>query len=534
MSKKQNPYFRDLVPEWLKYVAIILTLVPTMLIFSAANVGVPQEMGEYGFSSNDVNFGMMAFYGIVVAYGPMGNHFFNRLPLRTYLWLTVTFEMLSLYGAYKANNLPTLALMRVFNSIFNTGIVSIALNLLYSKLKSENAKEIGFGFFYGLVMSAGVLCSLIGAFAYDEHSVRRIYIYTIFALVPGVVLLSAITRNVHLMPFSLVRFKKLGWADFLFIAITLLSFAFMMLYGKELDYFSHPRMRVALVLFIVFFTLEIIRLRNAKHPYLDLSILKYADYRFGILLLIILYFIRGAFNLSLQFFSTILGGPFKENGYILFLNILGIIIGSIISTWRILQKKSIRITWLIGFSIMLFFYGYMSFHFDLSASIWDYVWLIIIQGAGQGFLMSPIIQYYISAVPKKNGGDAGLFGVLIRFTCFTSSLGLISYTSIKAEYKHQEIVTSELNDLNPNYREYLSQMQTKLISQGASPSQAHVLVNSHLGTQLQKELFIEYAQNYYQGICILILIAMLLIIIRSNINNTIINLRNNKPFGAGF
>lgn len=102
-----------------------------MLIFSAANVGVPQEMGEYGFSSNDVNFGMMAFYGIVVAYGPMGNHFFNRLPLRTYLWLTVTFEMLSLYGAYKANNLPTLALMRVFNSIFNTGIVSIALNLLY-------------------------------------------------------------------------------------------------------------------------------------------------------------------------------------------------------------------------------------------------------------------------------------------------------------------------------------------------------------------------------------------------------------------
>lgn len=53
-------------------------------------------------------------------------------------------------------------------------------------------------------------------------------------------------------------------------------------------------------------------------------------------------------------------------------------------------------------------------------------------------------------------------------------------------------------------------------------------------SKLNKEAYVEFAMSYYEWVCVLMIFAMLLVILMPVLNRTVINLRNKRPFGAGF
>ena len=531
---QEHHFFRNGVPEWLKYVAVITTLFPTIMVFSAATVGIPQSMGYYGISANDVQFGMLIFYAVVVAYTPLGSHFFSRLPPLTYLWISVILQTLALYGAYRARSLEFLLVMRFLNAIFNTGINSICLDILFGKLKTPNARKIGYGFFYGMILSAVVLCGLLGAYSFENQDISSFYRLVMFSFLPGPIMLTFILRNKPLVPFKLMRFSKMGWVDFVNLSVVMISIGYVLVYGQELGWLDHPQICWAAIIFVVFSIIELIRLLNLKNPYINLAVFKSANFRFEILLLIILYFIRGGFNLTLTYYFDILESPVLETNQLLLFNVLGIVIGSAASTYMLIKNVNIRLIWIAGFLIMLSYYGVMSFRFSINASVTDFIFLLIAQGIGQGLLMNPIIEFYISAVPARLAPSSGTFGVMMRYLFFATSLSLINFSQTYSIASHQQQLTQNFNPADNHYQDYIKQMKSRFQMEGLTAEKKDMMVNASLKKILHKELFVEYAQNYYQWICLLIIVTIVLVILMPTINKTVLNLKNKRPFGAGF
>lgn len=252
------------------------------------------------------------------------------------------------------------------------------------------------------------------------------------------------------------------------------------------------------------------------------------------MLLIILYFIRGGFNLTLTYYFEILESPVLETNELLLFNVLGIFIGCVASTYMLIKKINIRLIWIGGFINMFLYYGLMSFRFSLNASVEDFIILLVIQGIGQGLLMNPIIEFYISAVPARLSASSATFGVMMRYVFFATSLSFISYTQIHSIAEHQQQLAQNFNSVNVHYQNYLNQMKIHFENQGILAGKSEILANANLRKVVHKELFIEYAQNYYQWICLLIIVTIILVILMPTINKTVVNIKNKRPFGAGF
>ncbi len=532
--KKQIHVFKPYVPEWLKYVAILATVAPFMLVFAAATIGVPQAMGYYGISASDAGFGTLIFYAVMVAYTPLGNHFFARLPTKAYLWICVVCQLASLYGCYSAKSFGLLLVMRALSGIFISGIVNISLDLLFWKLKSQHSREIGYASFYAMVLCAGVAGSLLGSYSFDEQDLNHFYRLIMFSFLPGAIILTLILNDGRLVPFKLIRVSRMGWADCFLLGVTLILIGYVLAYGQEYNWFDDKRILRAFITFIVSGICTLLRFWYKKHPYLDLKIFRSRNFRFGILLLIILYLIRGAFNITLSYFSQVLDAPFIETNEILTVNILGILAGSAVSTMMLIKKTPIQIIWLSGFVLMLVFYGTMCFRFNPDSSVYDYIPLLIVQGMGQGMLMNPIIVFYVSSVPKSAGSSAAGFGIMTRYLSFSTSIALISYFQLWFSRLHQERINNDLNPANSRYTEYLQHTAASLKLHGVLSDKASGAASAIMHSRLNKEAYMEFAMSYYEWICVLIIFAMLLVMLMPALNRTVINLRNKRPFGAGF
>lgn len=512
----------------------MLTLIPSILVFGAATMGVPQAMGYYGISSSDVQFGMLVFYATMVSFGPVAQHFFARIPAKTYLWISVIGELGTLYGCYYVRNLEVMLVIRVISAVFNAGINNVCLDLLFRKLKSEYTREIGYASFYTLILCVGGLCSFFGSFEYDEQSMNHFYKFVMFGLLPGTFLLTIILNNVRLIPFKLMRISRMGWVDCFLLGTSMGAAGYFLVYGQEYNWLDDVRIRWAIAVFMSLGLCAFLRLRYRQEPFLNLAVFRSPNFRLGLLLLVILYFIRGAFNITSGYISSILEVPYRQSAKLMLLNAGGSVLGSIVSTIMVIRKVHMRIIWLLGFLILLIFYGTMSFRFNINASVYDYELLLVLQGLGQGMLMNPIIVFYLSAVPQEIANSATGFGIMTRFLSFSGSIALIDNLQLRFSRLHQELINNDLNAANTQYTDYLRNTSAMLKSRGVLPDKAGGMAFALMKKIMGKEAYVEFAMNYYQWICVLILLAIFIIMCVPAINRTIINLQEKRPWGAGF
>ena len=533
IAREHTHIFQAYVPEWLKYAALTITVLPVVLVFGAVTASMPHAMGYYGFSTGDVEFGLLVFYAVVTAYTPLSNDFFARLPAKTYLWISVTGQLLALYGCYRARSMGFLLCMRVISSMCNAGINGVCLNILFTKLRSKNAREIGYAFFYTMVLCSGLLCSWIGNATFDVRDLNYFYKVLMFSFLPGTILLTYILRNdVRLVPFKLLRVNQMGLVDCLLILIVFISLGYIAAYGQEYDW--DKRIFRAGVIAAFFGLCEFLRFKYKQRPYLRIKSFKSRNFRMGLLLLFVLYIVRGAFNLTTTYFETVLETPFVEMTQLMLVTVAGIVAGGIISTYLLTRKISIRIIWLIGFNLLFIFYAVMHFRLNANTSMYYYVPLFIMDGIGQGMLMNPLIVFIVSSVPKNSSSSASAFAVMTRFLGFAGSFLLITFTEQWFPRIHQSIIGTKLNAANPQFTQQVQHMAGLLQLRGVLPDHAGGIATGMLAGAMHKELFIEYMMEYFQWMAVLSLAAILLIMLMPALTKTIINVRHKRPFGAGF
>ncbi|MEH6305176.1 MFS transporter [Olivibacter sp. CPCC 100613] len=528
----EKPLFKAWVPRWLIFVTTLLLLLPTLLLFAMSTANVSAAVGYYGVEPADVQFSLLVFYAAIAAFTPLEARFFNRIATKEYLLICLSLQLVFAYGVYHSHHLGVILPIRFLQGIVNCGTTSICLNLLFRQLKSNYAREIGYSIFYGLILCVAPLTSLMAAPLIDQYDYNVIYKAITFCIIPGAVMLLSIIHNVRLS--RKTPLYQLDWVSFVLYACSLILIAYILVYGQQLNWFDSAVIRYGAFLVPFLLLLNYWRQRSLKRPYVHVEIFRYKNSWIGLLLLVILYLVRGSFNLTSQYFSQVLEmDPIHTYRFLLW-NILGIVIGCTISTRLIILKKSLQALWCVGFALLAVYHTTMIYFFSIEASPNHYILLLILQGMGAGLLMGPIVLFIISSVPTALSKSASAIGVFVRFTTFSLSLASLNFYQLYFEKVHGDKLSEGLNQSNPLFEQRLSLYQHALAGRGLAFDQAGKAAKVLLGKRIQKQDFLLFCMDYYQLMALLCVVTIALILLMPIINKTVINVKNKQPAAAGF
>lgn len=521
------PVFKSWVPEWLIRITIFIVILPCLLLFGLSMANLGAAVGYYGIEPADAQYSMILFYAAVASYFALERRFLVFLATKEYFIVGTVIQILSAYICYRTRNIYVLFVFRFIQGMANSGTISICINLIFNRLQSERAREVGYSIFYGLLLCATPFSLLLTANLIDTFDYNLLYKGIIFFYIPGAVILFFIMNTVRLH--RKIPLYQIDWASFVIYAALLCLIGYVFSYGQQYYWFQDKRILRSSVAIIILLGVHVFRQKNLKRPFQDFNIFKYRNYIVGALLIFVLYIVRGSFNLTILYFGSVLGMDPIHIAYVMVANMIGIVLGSIISSRLLIQKRPVRLILVYGFLLLFIFHAWMAFLFSTQADAIIFVIPIIIQGLGAGMLMSPLIVFSISSVPAYMGVTASGIGVFFRFIGFCSSMALINYYQLYHKTNHINRFQEQLSSLNPIAVDRLRIYKSMLVGRGVPASQATKIADALLSRSIEVQAQLRAAVDYDQLICILLVIVILIITLIPYISRTIVNLKSRKP-----
>jgi DHA2 family multidrug resistance protein len=526
------PVFKSWVPVWLIRLTIFVVILPGLLLFGLSTASAPGAAGYYGIEPADVQYSMIAFYAAVAGFFALERRFFVFIASREYFLLSVVLQVVTSYVCFHTSHLYVLLIFRFLQGMSNCMSTSICITLIFSNLQTERAREIGYSVFYGMLLCITPLSTLFTAPVLDAFDYNVLYKFIIFLYLPGSVLLLLIMNNVRLS--RKIPLYQLDYYSFILYSAALCLMGYVLLYGQQYYWLEDARICWSLVLVVVLIAINIVRQLHLRRPYLNLEVFKYRNFIVGVVMILVLYIVRGALGITSLYFSTVLGMDPIHIGWLMLANIAGIILGILISSRLVIMKRPMRLTWIYGFALMLIFHVWMWFLFSNQGNADSFIIPLVLQGMGAGLLMTPIIVFMISSVPVHLANSASAVGVFFRFTGFCGSIGMINYFQLKHKNDHLNRFQEQLSGLNGLVADRLALYTRSLSAKGMLPEQAAKAARGLLNRSVEMQASIRSMMDYYLLISILIAIVIIVIALIPYLNRTTINLRSKQPAPVGY
>lgn len=518
------PIFRKWVPEWLIKIILFSLFLPGIVIFFLPLANINAAAGYYGCEPADIQFSVALFYAGYAGFYALERRFFAFFAAKEYFILFTCLNILSTFICYLTNDIFILFPLRFVQGMLFAGTVNMSLTMMFTRLKSERAREVSFSVFFGVLICALPFNNFITAELIDSYDFRIVYKLALFSYIPGLFFLLVSMNNVRLVQhFPL---KKLDWPGFVIYSLILLLIAYCLIFGQEYYWLQDPRIRHSVFAIVGLSVLYFIRQKRMKRPYVDLSVFRFRNFLVGILLLFIMYICRFAIGISNTYFATVLKLDPIHISYINLWNIAGLVSGVIIACACILQKKNIRLIWISGFSFLLAYYVQMFFSFNPDANESEFYIPLTVQGLGVGLLMVPTIVFAISSVPKALGIAASAFCLATRYLGFCASIALINYYELYGKSKHYNTFQDRFTRLNPELKEILSKQVSKLTSHGLTYSQSIKGSEKLLVQAMNRQNQLRFGMDYYEMMSWLLIGTILFIALFPYLNRTALYLKS--------
>lgn len=519
--------FKEWVPEWLIKITLFIVLLPSLVLFFLPMANINAAAGNTGAETYDVYFSVALFYAGYVSFFSLERRFFKYLAAKEYFIVITIIQIISSFICYSTKEIGILFLFRFIQGMAFTMTVNLSLSLIYSHLHTERARVIGYSIFFGMLVSMIPLNNFITAEIIDSVDFNIVYKYAIFSYLPSLVFLLLFMNNIRLdVKFPLYQ---LDWPSFLYYAISLCLIGYIMIYGQLYYWFEDRRIYWSVIVIAVFGSLFILRQSRLKRPYFDLEVFKYRNFKLGALIITVFYICRFAFSITTTYFLTVLKLDPIHVGDITLINILGIVIGVIISAVFVLQHRPIRLLWIYGFSLLLLYHAWMIFLFTTQANENRFYIPLLIQGLGVGTLMTPSIIFMVSSVPERLSGTSAGLCLFMRCFGFYISMGLMNYFELYSKSKHFNTFQDKISNVNSVSWQTINKYKEILLDDGATPRYATKAANKVLINAINVQDHIRYAIDYYEMICIMLIFTILGIAIFPYINRTVLTVSKNQP-----
>lgn len=518
------PVFRKWAPEWLIRISLFLVLLPSIVLFFLPLANINAAAGHYGCEPADIQFAVALFYAGYAGFYSLEHRFFAYLACKEYFILLMSLQMVASFICYQTHEIYVLLPVRFIQGLIFCSTVSLSLSLMFTRLRSERAREVSFSVFFGLIICSIPFINFATADLIDSFNFNIVFKAALFSFVPCLVLLLLIMNNVRLK----ARFPlhKLDWQSFSLYTIMLCLIGYIMIYGQKYYWLEDRRIRYSVIAIAALSIIYLLRQKSMKRPYVNLQIFRFRNFWVGLFVLFVMYICRFAAGVASSFFAGVLRFDPRHVSYINLFNLAGLVTGVIIACCMILQKKPIRYIWLPGFLLLLGFQVTMFFLFGGQANEYNYFIPLFMQGLGVGMIMVPTIVFAIASVPVAMGPSAAAICLATRYLGFIASIGIINYFELLGRSTHYNTFRDHLTKIDLVVKKTIHIQSRHLMDRGMAPGAASRASSKLLAAGINRQAQLRFAMDYCELLSWLVVGMLLLIVLFPYLNKTVVYLRS--------
>lgn len=470
-SYPRNYPFYNWVPKWLGILILVLMFIPILTVGGVYSVNSTEMMGGLGIISEHITFtnfatsiGMAAFcpflYRLVVIRREkmMCLTGFSMMYVLSYICAeTDSIFLLALCSVLMGFLRMVLMMVNLFTLILYAGRIEAYLKIKpglepvdgegWDKLDIE--RSIAQPGIYLFFMILGQLGTSLTAWLAYEYEWQYVYYYMMGMLLVCILVIF-VTMPYHRFQNKRfpINFRQFGNATL--FCIPLVCFTYVMVYGKVLDWWDDPTIRMAAITAVLTGALFFYMESTHRSPYYLVGVLKLRTIRMGVLF----YFLLMFFNSSAMFVNVFAGIGMKldnwQNASLGNWTMLGYFIGGMITIFLSMKKVHFKYIFAGGFIMLGMAALFMYFEVQTDGLYERMKYPVIIRSTGMMMLYSLIPTYATQRMPYKFLSSWICTMITIRMV-IAPSLGAAVYTNALQE-RQQNYVTRYAQDvdlLNP-------------------------------------------------------------------------------------
>ncbi len=514
MANRNNvQIFKSWVPTWLIFAALFVFLLPIAPGLGLYAGGISTAASFYGVDNIDISYSMVVYYLAIASFFPLEARFFNYFSSKRYLIACLIIFLTLNYLLYLTRSYTVLFVLRFVSGALSHGVIGIVFTLVFKQFYEQRSRVLGYATMYSALFGSGALGYIMNAYLFSNYSFNSVFLFYIISIIPGAILMVVILRNyIDLRRNGKIPLKNVDWVSFVIYASLLLSVAYFFLYGQYYQWFYSPRIVLCFCIIVFLLIVFVSRQIALEQPYIDLRVYRTRNFRIGMALLVVFYLAKGDLSLLNSFMTHSVKLDVYNHSYLMLVNCVGIVLGSLLGARYILAGMRIRIIWLIGFGSLLAYHLFAISVLSYQATTKELIMPLFLCGFGNGILIISIVIFYVTSVPPSIGFSASVSGVAYRSCTFTASMALTSMMGLRFQKIHHQSFSAGVTKTNLVAMDRISAYAHSLSNHGASLQQSNAGAMQQLGKVVAYQENLLFIKDYYLYMSFLLGVVMMLIV----------------------
>lgn len=491
---------------------VMLATFMEVLDTSVANVALPHIAGGMAVDVDESTWVLTSYLVSNAIVLPLSGWLSSLFGRKNVFMTCVGLFAFSSFLCGIASNLELLIIFRVLQGIGGGALQPISQAILLESFPPQK-RGLAMAVFGMGVVVAPIVGPTLGGWLSDNYSWRWIF----FINIPIGLLSMFLTTLFVFDPPYLAR-RRLGEVKIDYVGLGLISLGLGCLQvfldkGQTEDWFA-SRLIIAMGT-IAFVSLAVLIIWELLYdaPVVNLRLMKDRNFSMGVVTMFVLGFVLYGSILLLPVFlqqllgytATLAGLALSPGGFLTLatMPVAGLLVARVQARYLIM----------LGLGIVAYSMFYMA-DFNLQINFGIAVIARAIQGAGLAFLFVPINAAAFFFIPREKTGQGTAIINLIRNVGGSSGIAFVTTLLARHTQLHQSYLVHNLTPLNPVFNQAVSGIQSALIEQGISPSQAPMRALGALYRMLTQQATMQaYTDAFWMlGLLSLVLIPFMFIL----------------------
>jgi DHA2 family multidrug resistance protein len=460
--------WRPAFNPWLIALTVTLATFMEVLDTSIANVALPHISGSLSAGQDESTWVLTSYLVANAIILPMSGWFSSIIGRkRFYMACVALFTMSSLLCGL-APSLGWLIVFRILQGLGGGGLQPSEQAILADTFEPSK-RGMAFALYGIAVVSAPAIGPTLGGWITDNFDWRWIFFINIPVGLISIFLTSQVVEDPpHLKESQQSKRGNIDFIGFALIALGLGALQIILDKGEREDWFGSSFIVGFTIASVVSIVAAIIWELRHKNPIVDLRLLRERNFAMANVMMFALGFVLlGSTVLIPLMLQTLMGYTATEAG--MALSPGGFVIILILPFVGMALSRGVQAKWLIMIGLTISAIGliWMS-HFSLTISFKHAVLARIVQASGIAFLFVPINTIAYAFLPRDKNNDAS--GLVNLSRNIGASVGIAFATTLVARRAqvHQNVLSSHLTTLNPQYVHTLGSLKERLVEHGMS------------------------------------------------------------------
>src|SRR5271167_261426 len=279
---------RPPVSPWIVTIAVMLATFMEILDTTVVNVSIPHIAGNMGATVEEGTWVVTSYLVSNAIILPMAGWLANRFGRRRILLTCVVGFTLTSLLCGVATSLEWLISFRILQGLTGGGLQPLAQAVLLETFPPKKHGTAMAAFGLGIIL-APILGPTLGGWITDNYSWRWIFYLNLPVGMFSVLMISAFVHDPHY-----IGKHKTGGVDLWGIGFLALGFGMLQVVldtGQRKDWFGSNQIRLLTALCVFGLVAMIVRELKARHPIVDLRVLKDRTFSAGTFLMTMLGFV---------------------------------------------------------------------------------------------------------------------------------------------------------------------------------------------------------------------------------------------------